>query len=142
VKFDHIGITTWDLASGRALLERSVMVREWTSAFEDPVNDVRVQFGRCPSSICYELVAPLSGTGPITRALSKKINIINHIAYLVNDLAAHGARLEAEGFVPVAPARPALAYGGRPIRFFISKSRMMVELIEAPDHQHDYNPTV
>ena len=138
MKFDHIGITTWDLASGRNLLERSIMVQRWTGEFRDEANDVHVQFGRCASGICYELVAPLSPASPITRVLSKKINVLNHIAYLVDDLAAHGARLEAEGFVPVSDARPAIAYGGRLIRFFVSQTRLMIELIEAPTHQHQY----
>ncbi len=138
MKFDHIGITTWDLASGRLLLEQSVLVERWTAEFRDEINDVHVQFGRCPSGICYELVAPLSERSPITRVLSKKVNVLNHLAYLVDDLATHGSRLEASGFVPVAVARPAIAYGGRPIRFFVSASRLMIELIEAPMHQHHY----
>jgi methylmalonyl-CoA/ethylmalonyl-CoA epimerase len=38
----------------------------------------------------------------------------------------------------VAVARPAIAYGGRLIQFFVAPSRLMIELIEAPEHEHRY----
>jgi len=138
MKFDHIGITTADLAVGRRLLEGSVYVGSWTQAFEDPVNDVWVQFGQDQSGLCYELVAPLSERSPIRRVLAQKVNTLNHVAYLVDDLAAQAARLVTLGFVEVAEARPAVAYGNRPIQFLVSQSRLLIELIEAPDHRHEF----
>jgi methylmalonyl-CoA/ethylmalonyl-CoA epimerase len=139
MKFDHVGVTTTDLGTGRALLEGSVGVEAWTREFRDERNEVWVQFGRCAAGMCYELVAPLSPTSPVTRVLSKKINVLNHLAYLVNDLKAHAARLAAMEFVPVAEARPAIAYDGRLIQFFVAPSRLMIELIEAPGHRHRYD---
>ena len=138
MRFDHIGITTADLEAGRTLLESAVGVQAWTEPFEDTVNDVWVQFGHDISGLCYELVAPLSDRSPITRVLAQKVNTLNHIAYLVDDLAAQAERLAAAGFVEVAEARPAIAYGNRPIQFFVSQSRLLIELIEAPDHQHRF----
>jgi methylmalonyl-CoA/ethylmalonyl-CoA epimerase len=139
MKFDHVGVTTTDLAAGRTLLQGAVEVQVWTGEFRDEINEVWVQFGRCGAGMCYELVAPLSPASPITRVLAKKINVLNHLAYLVGDLAADASRLEALDFVPVAPARPAVAYGGRLIQFFVAPNRLMIELIEAPDHQHLYH---
>lgn len=141
MKFDHIGVTTANLQTGRPLLENSVGVQAWTEAFEDPVNEVWVQFGHDASGICYELLAPLSDRSPIRRVLAQKVNVLNHVAYLVDDLAARAAHLVAAGFVPVAPARPAIAYGNKPIQFFVSRSRLLIELIEAPDHRHRYMRT-
>src|SRR5215813_76331 len=111
MRFDHIGITTTSLEAGRVLLEAAVGVQAWTVPFEDTVNDVWVQFGHDISGLCYELVAPLSDHSPITRVLARKVNTLNHIAYLVDDLAAQAERLAAAGFVEVAEARPAIAYG-------------------------------
>jgi methylmalonyl-CoA/ethylmalonyl-CoA epimerase len=139
MKFDHVGVTTTSLDSGRTLLEGSIGVRAWTDEFRDDVNDVWVQFGRCDAGMCYELVAPLSERSPVNRVLSKKINVLNHLAYLVDDLSTAAARLLAMEFVPVAEARPAIAYGGGLIQFFVAPSRLMIELIEAPGHQHRYN---
>lgn len=138
MKFDHIGVTASELSAGRALLETSIGMAGWTDAFRDDINDVWVQFGHCGAGICYELVAPLSDRSPVRAVLSRRVNVLNHIAYLVSDLPAQGARLVAAGWAEVAPARPAIAYGGRPIQFFVSQTRLMLELIEAPDHAHAY----
>jgi methylmalonyl-CoA/ethylmalonyl-CoA epimerase len=138
MKFDHIGVTTSSLEVGQALLEQAVGVRIWTQPFEDLVNDVWVQFGEDTSGTCYELVAPLSGRSPIRHALSKKINVLNHVAYLVDNIGYQANILAGAGFAPVAPPRPAIAYGNKPIQFFVSRTRLLIELIEAPDHQHSY----
>lgn len=140
MKFDHIAITAVDLATGRALLADSIGVRAWTREFLDPVNDVYIQFGRCTSGICYELIAPLSEKSPVHGVLARKVNVLNHLAYLINDLDAASARLQASGWVPIAAARPAIAYGGRLIQFLASPSRLLIELIEAPGHQHVFVP--
>ena len=46
MRFDHVGVTTTDLATGRALLQGVSGVRGWTAEFRDEINDVWVQFGR------------------------------------------------------------------------------------------------
>ena len=137
MKFDHIGITTHTLAAGRTLLA-AVGIEIWTEAFEDHVNDVWVQFGKDDMGVCFELVAPLSKQSPVLSVLSKKINVINHIAYLVDNIAAQAVVLGIAGFVEVSTAKPAIAYANQKIQFFVSSSRMLVELIEAPHHQHNY----
>ncbi len=141
MKFDHIGITTTGLESGRALLGDALGVTRWTEAFDDPVNDIWVQFGLDASGTCYELLAPRSERSPINHVLSKKINVLNHVAYLVDDLAARAQYLVAMGFAAVAPAKPAIAYGNKPIQFFVSRSRLLIEMIEAPGHEHRYTHT-
>ncbi len=138
MKFDHIGIVVRDPAAGQAMLSAAFGITRWTRLFEDPINDVFVQFGLDPSGICYETVAPLSAESPVRRALADGVNIVNHTAYLVEDLAAHAKRLRSAGFVPVAAPKPAIAYGGKPIQFFMSRTRLLFELIEAPGHRHDY----
>ena len=136
--FDHIGIVVPDPDSGRRMLSAAFLIDEWTELFEDPVNDVFVQFGRGASGICYETVAPLSTQSPVRRALTDGVNIVNHTAYLVSDLAAEASRLRRAGFLPVAEARPAIAYGNARIQFFMSRTRMLFELIEAPGHRHQF----
>ncbi len=138
MKFDHIGIVVQDPGLGRATLSAAFGIVRWTRLFEDPVNDVFVQFGLDQSGICYETVAPLSAQSPVRRALADGVNIVNHTAYLVKDLAAERLRLRAAGFVPTSAPKPAVAYGGAPIQFFISRSRLLFELIEAPAHRHVY----
>ena len=146
--FDHIGFVVRDLVAGRETLRDGLGVSEWTEAFRDPVNDVIVQFGRAPvgrpealgdPGICYELITPLSSASPVTAALARGVNLLNHVAYRVAALATEADRLEEAGFLVLGPPKPAVAYGGKPIQFFLSRTRLMIELIEAPAHQHVYH---
>jgi methylmalonyl-CoA/ethylmalonyl-CoA epimerase len=64
--------------------------------------------------------------------------ILNHVAYRVTDLTSSGRQLRDNGYAPTGAPKPAIAYGGRNIQFFVSPLRFIVELIEAPDHQHAF----
>ena len=137
--FDHIGIVVAELSAGRPVLCAALGVCAWTQEFTDPVNDVHVQFGRDQAGLCYELIAPFSEKSPVRRALRTGANITNHVAYRVADLEAERDRLLGLDFTPIADARPAIAYGGALIQFFMSPIFSLVELIEAPAHEHEYS---
>ena len=139
--FDHIGIAVPTLAAGRAHLSAILEIAEWSAEFTDPVHKVQVQFGRDPSGICYETVAPHGPDAPVREALKTGARILNHVAYLGPDLAASAARLRGAGGVPAGPAAPAVAYGGKNIQFFVTRARILLELIEAPGHRHVYTAT-
>jgi methylmalonyl-CoA/ethylmalonyl-CoA epimerase len=138
ISFDHIGIVVRTLQSGREYLSSLMGISEWTAEFDDPVIKVSVQFGRDASGICYELIAPFGEGSPISNVLTNRVNILNHIAYSVADLEAEASRLAASGAVPTGPAQPAMAYGGKSVQFFYTPLRFIIELIEAPHHQHGY----
>jgi hypothetical protein len=86
--FDHIGIAVANLESGRIGLSQIFQIEAWTSEFVDPINQVSVQFGRDQVGICYELVAPNREESPIAQAVKTNRGILNHVAYIVHDLAA------------------------------------------------------
>ncbi|HEY0161724.1 MAG TPA: VOC family protein [Edaphobacter sp.] len=138
MKFDHIGLVVGDMAEGRAFLESMFGLDRWTEVFEDPGIGVYVQFGRSEEGPCYELIAPLGDASPVATALKRGINILNHVAYLTDDLDRDAKRLEEKGSMMAGPAKPAVAYGGARVQFWITPQRFMVELIEAPGHEHRY----
>lgn len=138
MKFDHIGLIVPTLQSGRQSLSEIFFITTWTSEFADPINQVNVQFGRDASGICYELVAPLGNESPIARSVKTGRDVLNHVAYLVEDLAVSREILRRAGATAITPAKPAIAYEGRMIQFFMTKPRFVLELIEAPGHQHIY----
>jgi len=135
--FDHIGVAVPSLAEGRQHLQQLLDIAEWTDEFDDPVNRVSVQFGHDRSGTCYELVTPFGENSPISLALQKGQRVLNHVAYLVEDLA-QAERLLDGGCIAAGPPHPAIAYGGRRIQFFVSPLRFTIELIEAPRHEHVY----
>jgi methylmalonyl-CoA/ethylmalonyl-CoA epimerase len=140
MKFDHVGVVVRRLDIGRAHLSEVFSIEAWTDEFEDPINGVSVQFGRDPSGLCYEIIAPLGAESPVSAALKTGSRILNHVAYLVPDLNAAADRLGEARCDPTGEPKPAVAYGGRPIQFFISPLKIIIELIEAPNHTHAYVP--
>jgi methylmalonyl-CoA/ethylmalonyl-CoA epimerase len=138
LQFDHIGLLVNDMAEGRTALEEMFGVDRWTKVFEDPGIGVYVQFGRTAEGPCYELISPRGEASPVATALKRGINILNHVAYLTKDLDADAQRLQERGSMMAGPAKPAVAYGGARVQFWITPQRFMVELIEAPGHEHAY----
>ena len=141
MQFDHIGVIASSLEEGRAGLKALFNITRWTEEVADPVNEVHVQFGADASAVCYELIVPSGENSPATKALITGRNILSHVAYLVPDLAKAREQLRAAGAVATSDPKPAAAYDGNLIQFFITPMRMMIELIEAPDHRHHYDKT-
>jgi methylmalonyl-CoA/ethylmalonyl-CoA epimerase len=136
--FDHVGVVVPTLGEGRDHLSALLGVDRWSDGFEDPAIEVFVQFGRDRSGVVYELVAPRGETSPIARALKTGQRILNHVAYLTSDFDASAAHFRECGCLPAGPATPAVAYGGRPVQFFVSPMRFIVEIIDAIDHRHAF----
>ncbi|MBA3811052.1 MAG: VOC family protein [Caulobacteraceae bacterium] len=137
-RFDHLGLVIKRLEKGRERMAALLAIGDWTRPIEDSVNGVKIQFGRDPAGVVYELLEPLDETSPVYESLRSGKAILNHVAYTVPDLAAGAARLSAGGAARVSEPKPAIAYGGAPIQFFVTPLRFVIELIEAPDHRHDY----
>jgi methylmalonyl-CoA/ethylmalonyl-CoA epimerase len=140
LRFDHVGVVVAEIEEGRKFFTSALGITRWTEVFADPGLGVSVQFGLGPDGPCYELIAPLGENSPVAAALRNGQRVLNHVAYLVDDLEAEGQKLAAQGCSPAGPARPAVAYAGRCVRFWMSPLRFLVELIEAPGHQHLYLP--
>ena len=140
MRFDHLGVVVRSLAKGRLALADVLHIGEWTEEFRDPANGVIAQFGRDPAGVCYELLEPLDAASPVHPALEGNKAILNHVAYLTDDLAHEAARLERAGCARTSEPRPALAYGGKRIQFFVTPLRFVVELVEAPGHAHRFAP--
>ena len=140
-QFDHIGVVVKTMERGRAALSRSHGIQDWTAPLTDPLNGVHILFGRDPSGVVYELLAPIDASSPVQPALVARKNLLNHIAYRVVDLAQARERMLAAGCAPTADPKPALAFGGGLIQFFVTPLNIVIELIEALHHEHRYVPT-
>jgi methylmalonyl-CoA/ethylmalonyl-CoA epimerase len=133
-----MGVVVGTMDAGREHLSLLFGITRWSEEFSDPGIGVFVQFGLDPSGICYELVSPLREDSPVTRALKARDRILNHVAYLVPDLDSEAVRIRRLRCMPAGPAMAAVAYGGKRVQFFVSPLYFIIELIEAPDHTHQY----
>jgi len=130
--FHHLGLFVADLEQGRTALAALLPITTFEPPVDDPGLRVRVQFGLDAGGLRYELVAPLGEGDPVTPVLASGKAILNHVAYRVPNLAAEAARLRQQGALPLGPARPAQAFDGRPVMFFLTPLRFILELIEDP----------
>lgn len=140
-RFDHLGVVAKSLARGRKGIETALGVSGWTEEIVDPVNGVRLQFGRDRAGVVFELLEPLDESSPVFPALASGKAILNHVAYVVPDLGSAAGLLRRGGFAPAGEPKPAIAYGGARIQFFVTPLRFIVELVEAPEHTHLYIPS-
>lgn len=138
LRFDHLGLVVKRLDLGRRHLAEGVGISRWTQEVEDPLNGVRLQFGRDAAGVCYELLEPLEESSPVYAALKTGSGILNHVAYRVPHLAEWQERMQKCGWARTSDPKPAIAYDNRLIQFFVSPVRLIIEVIEAWDHEHIY----
>jgi methylmalonyl-CoA/ethylmalonyl-CoA epimerase len=138
LRFDHVGVVVREIETGRKFFADTLGIDRWTEVFVDPGLGVSVQFGLGASGPCYELISPLGENSPISAALRNGQRVLNHVAYRTADLEGEGQRLGNQGCSAAGPPHPAVAYGGRRVQFWMSPLRFLVELIEAPDHEHAF----
>jgi methylmalonyl-CoA/ethylmalonyl-CoA epimerase len=140
-RFDHLGVVVKRLGKGRERMSALLSITDWTAPIDDIVNGVRLQFGRDPAGVVYELLEPLGEDSPVYPALRTGMAILNHVAYLTVDLSAAAAHLASAGAARATDPKPAIAYGGRPIQFFVTPLNFIIELIEASGHEHAFIST-
>jgi methylmalonyl-CoA/ethylmalonyl-CoA epimerase len=142
LRFDHVGVVVPEIEEGRRFFADALGIGRWSEVFADPGLGVSVQFGQGESGPCFELIAPRGENSPVAAALRGGNRVLNHVAYLAADLEGEGQRLAGHGCCAAGDPRPALAYAGRRVQFWVSPLRFMVELIEAPEHEHLWIPSI
>ncbi|MGN5138537.1 VOC family protein [Aeromonas sp. 164P] len=130
MRFDHIGLVVPDLANGEAYCREVLGLSRFSTAVEDPLQRVWVQFVHDEHGLCYELVAPAGEDSPVTQVIKTRRNVINHLAYRVQSLQEGATRLREQRHLPLGPSQPAVAFGGAHVQFFLSPLGHIVELIE------------
>ena len=141
--FDHLGIIVADLGAGRAFLEASLGIARWSEVVDDEALGVLVQFGSAADGAgsvhgpVYELVAPRGEGSPVSGQLNRGKGVLNHVAYRTPDLLASAAHLRTTGCFATGEPKPAQAYGGALVQFWVSPLRFLIELIAKEQHAHD-----
>ena len=127
--FDHIGIFVKEIDFGVGYLQKFLPITKLSQIFQDPLLNVTIQFCYDDSGICYELVAPFGEKNPVETALQHN-NVLNHVAYRSDDFDLAVENLREAGCMPLGPARPAVAFGGKQVIFFLTPLKLIIEIIE------------
>ena len=131
MEFDHLGVFVKTLEQGRDMLKAILPIAAISDPIHDPLLRVSVQFLCDTSGIRYELVAPNGPGNPVDAVLSQQRNILNHVAYRTKDFDTQVIRLREARCMPLCEPRPALAFCGARVMFFLTPLRMILELIES-----------
>ena len=130
MKFDHIGIFVKNLQFGSKHLTRLFEIKKKTNIIHDPLHKVSVQFFYDKNNICYELVAPKGKKNPVSSILKQNKNILNHVAYKSKNFQKDITKLRKLGCIPLGKPKPARAFKGANIIFFLSPLKIIIEVIE------------
>lgn len=130
MKFDHIGIFVENLSVGRKYFKDILKIKKISKEIIDKKMQIKVQFLYDYENIKYELIAPYGKKNPIANSISKKKNIINHLAYQVDNIDEKIIQLRKKKFMPISKIQKAKAFNGSRVIFLISKLNFIIELIE------------
>ena len=110
MKFDHLGVVVADISLGRKHFSKIYGINRWTKEYYDEINGVIVQFGEDETGgFCYELIAPIDKRSPIYNALMNRDRILNHVAYLVDDIDYYYNENLKDDFIILAEPKKAIA---------------------------------
>jgi len=129
MQFDHVGIFVKDLEFGLEHFQNLLPVVKTSEVYQDPLLNVLVQFCYDDDGMCYELVAPFGEKNPVDTALLHN-NILNHIAYKSNNFEEAVTHLRHSGCMPLSSAKPAVAFGGKKVIFFLTPLKLIIEIVQ------------
>ncbi len=130
MKLDHIGIAQPDPAALDTLFNDLGL-----PTFGQPEvlekQGVAASFSVLPNGITVEKIVPLSEDSTVAKFLQQRGPGLHHLAFLVDDIAAERAKLEAKGYRALSPA-PTLGAKGKWVQFFHPKDTagVLVELCQ------------
>jgi methylmalonyl-CoA/ethylmalonyl-CoA epimerase len=130
MKFHHIGIFVSDIDSGSEIMRNMFPIVSESEIYEDYSIGVYVKFLVDSSDIRYEIVAPLTQDNPVSGLLKSKKNLLNHVAYEVDNFYEVIDSMTNLGALQVSPVSPAVAFNGLNVVFLYSPLGFVVELIE------------
>lgn len=127
----HLGFVVKSIATVADEFAVSLSARWDREIIHDPIQRVRVAFFAPVDSAnpVYELVEPASEDSPVTDFLKKRGGL-HHVCYEVNDLDAALEAARSAGWAIASSPAPAVAFEGRRIAWIVSKTRLLMELLE------------
>jgi methylmalonyl-CoA/ethylmalonyl-CoA epimerase len=130
-RLHHVGFVVANLEASAPGMARALLT-DWSSEiFTDPLQRVRVTFlpGGFQSPL-LELVEPLGPDSPVFRFLGDGGGL-HHLCYEVPSIPEHLTRIRDGGGVILSRPKPAVAFGGRPIAWALTREKLLLEFLQA-----------
>jgi methylmalonyl-CoA/ethylmalonyl-CoA epimerase len=131
-RLHHIGMLVKSIEKATELQAGRFGYRTETEPIHDPVQTAWVRFLRLPAgSHWLELVAPEDENSKLANALAKRGEGLHHLCYEVPQIVAACEALRHTRQLQLLGPTPAVAFGGRPIAWFMDRAGLLTELVEA-----------
>ncbi len=129
-RLHHVGFVVANIEASVPGMSRAVLAHWNNEIFTDPLQRVRVTFLKGGhQSPLLELVEPLGQDSPVFRFLGEGGGL-HHLCYEVSSIPEHLDRIRAAGGVIVSRAKPAVAFGGRPIAWALTREKLLLEFLQ------------
>jgi methylmalonyl-CoA/ethylmalonyl-CoA epimerase len=128
-RLHHVGFVVASIEESVASFAESLALPWQEEVFEDPAQRVRVTFLGRPGTPQFELVEPNGPDSPVRTFLARGGGL-HHVCYEVDDLERRLRQQRAAGGIIVRQPVPAVAFEGRRIAWFYTRTRLLVEYLE------------
>lgn len=126
--FHHIGIATEQVDLAQQLYKSMGYALYWSG--EDPLQEALIVLLKKKDHPLIELIQPLSNDSPVSALLKRQGAGAFHTCYEVNDIDHMSTVLRKNKMIATTEKMPAVAFGGKNIRFFYSDTIGLLELVE------------
>lgn len=130
MKLHHVGIFVRSISEGVKYFKFIFKIKKKSKIIIDKNLGVKIQFIFDFNNNCFEIIEPYGKINPVSKILSKKKNIINHLAYSTKNFKQKIIYLREKGFAPITKPMKAVAFNKKKVIFFLSPLNFIIELIE------------
>lgn len=126
-KFHHIGSLTSNLDKSEKVFNSLGFV--FKDRFFDPIQEVKLSFGKNDLGVLLELVEPNKGS-KVDNLLKRNGPGTYHICFEVDSILEEEKKLNSYGFIQIKKAEKAIAFHNRLVAFYYSSTDGIIELLE------------
>ncbi|MGA8764512.1 MAG: VOC family protein [Candidatus Sulfotelmatobacter sp.] len=130
----HVGFVVASITTAAPQFA-AIMDSDWDGEILlDPLQAARVTFlrGKVASNPLFELVEPAGKDSPVGKFLERGGGL-HHLCYQVKDLEEQLQLSRETGALVIRQPAPAVAFGGRRIAWVFTKTKLLIEYLEARD---------
>ncbi len=130
LRLHHVGFVVRDIERSAEGFRQSLGMSWNGEIYADPIQKVKVTFlATGPACAQIELVQPNADDSPVSKFLAKGGGQ-HHLCYQVADIERAIEVFQSRRALVVQHPCPAVAFEGRRIAWFITRERLVVELLE------------
>jgi hypothetical protein len=130
LRFHHFGLAVRSTLAAVPVLQG--LGYKLGEQLHDPLQNVMLTWCEHAHMPAIELVSPTDTPGPVDNILAAQPEMIYHLCFSADNIAASVAAISADGIrvLPVVPPKPAVLFGDKLVGFYHVRGFGLIEIIE------------